>query len=173
MVKGATGIPTMNVITSTGTVPALRVNDDGKVGVGTATPGAKLMVKGEAGSPTLNIVSPTDGMTTPSIRVTEDGKVGVGTSTPGAKLMVKGATGIPTMNVITSTGTVPALRVNDDGKVGVGTATPKSKLEVSDGDVYLSNHMNGVILKSMDGTCYRITVANDGTLVSTSMVCPN
>ena len=130
------------------------------------------MVVGQAGAPTLNILSPMDGSTDPSLRVNEDRNVGVGTSTPGAKFMVKGTGTNPTLNIVTSTGTVPALRVNDDENVGLGTGSPATKLHVADGDVYLDNHQNGVILTSPSGNCFRVTIADNGTLTTTSITCP-
>jgi hypothetical protein len=48
--------------------------------------------------------------------------------------------------------------------VGIGTATPASKLTVDTGDVEVIGDTNGLILESPDGTRYRVTVANGGTL---------
>jgi hypothetical protein len=57
--------------------------------------------------------------------------------------------------------------------VGIGTTAPKSKLQVSGGDVYISFANKGIILKSLDGTCRRITLSNAGTLVvSAAITCP-
>ena len=50
------------------------------------------------------------------------------------------------------------------GNVGIGTTSPTSKLHVSAGDVEVDTIAKGVILKSPDGTRYRVTVANGGTL---------
>jgi hypothetical protein len=47
--------------------------------------------------------------------------------------------------------------------VGVGTGSPTSKLTV-DGDIEVFGSANGLILESPDGTRYRVTVANGGTL---------
>lgn len=58
------------------------------------------------------------------------------------------------------------------GKVGIGTAAPNSKFQVSAGDGYFDTIGNGVILRSPDGSCYRVTVANGGGLVTTAIVCP-
>ena len=55
------------------------------------------------------------------------------------------------------------------GNVGIGTDTPASSLDVADGDVEVSQIASGIILKSPDGTRYRVTVANGGTLTVTAV----
>jgi len=52
------------------------------------------------------------------------------------------------------------------GNVGIGTATPASKLEVDNGDIEVVDSANGVILRSPNGTRYRITVDNAGNLTT-------
>lgn len=59
-----------------------------------------------------------------------------------------------------------------DGNVGISTADPKSKLQVTDGDVYIESIGKGIILKSEDGSCFRVTIKNDGTFSSESLSCP-
>jgi uncharacterized protein len=56
---------------------------------------------------------------------------------------------------------------------GIGTVAPNAKLHVKNGDVYVENINAGVILKSPDGNCWRITVGNTGLLTATSVTCPN
>ena len=48
-------------------------------------------------------------------------------------------------------------------KIGIGVKAPASKLTVA-GDVETTGSSNGIILESPDGTRYRVTVANGGTL---------
>ena len=64
------------------------------------------------------------------------------------------------------------MRIKENGNVGIGTNSPKAKLEITDGDVYVTDTSKGIILTSPGGNCYRITVADDGSLVTTSITCP-
>jgi len=56
-----------------------------------------------------------------------------------------------------------------NGNVGIGTTSPTSKLEVDGGDIEVDDSASGLILRSPDGTRYRITVANGGGLAVTSV----
>ncbi len=56
--------------------------------------------------------------------------------------------------------------------VGVGVLSPNAKLQVSGGDIYADTVGNGIILRSPDGNCWRVTVANGGSLATTSVACP-
>ncbi|HEY0743758.1 MAG TPA: hypothetical protein VGD40_19970 [Chryseosolibacter sp.] len=62
--------------------------------------------------------------------------------------------------------------LNSNGYVGVGTEEPKTKLQVENGDVYISNPTSGVIMKSPDNQCWKLTVSNAGAPVFTSVPCP-
>jgi hypothetical protein len=64
------------------------------------------------------------------------------------------------------------MRIDENGNVGVGTKTPRTKLQITNGDVYVENPDKGIILKSPNGSCWRVTIANDGNFVRTSIVCP-
>ena len=59
------------------------------------------------------------------------------------------------------------------GNVGIGTSTPVAKLQVTSGDVYIDDNTKGIIMKSPNGNCWRVTVDNTGNLVRTAITCPN
>ena len=61
---------------------------------------------------------------------------------------------------------------NNGGNVGISQNDPKAKVHVSGGDVYIDNSTNGVIMKSADGNCWRMTISNAGAAVITSITCP-
>ncbi len=58
-------------------------------------------------------------------------------------------------------------------RVGLGNLKPATQLQVSKGDVYLDNIGSGVVIKSPNGQCWRLTVDNSGVVVSTSIICPS
>jgi hypothetical protein len=58
------------------------------------------------------------------------------------------------------------------GNVGIDTEIPQSKLHVNQGDVYVESIGNGVILRSPDGNCWRISVSNTGVVTSVAVDCP-
>ncbi|MEM6632609.1 MAG: hypothetical protein AAF694_23255 [Bacteroidota bacterium] len=65
-----------------------------------------------------------------------------------------------------------AMTLNSNGFLGIGTTEPASKLQVDQGDVYVNGVGQGVIMRSPDGQCWRITVGNTGTLGTSSVTCP-
>ena len=77
---------------------------------------------------------------------------------------------LPTGRLFVGTATNTSLAsdviyVDDtNDNVGIGTTTPASKLEVDGGDIEVDDSASGLILRSPDGTRYRVTVANGGTL---------
>jgi hypothetical protein len=61
----------------------------------------------------------------------------------------------------------------DTGFVGISTTNPTAKLQVADGDIFISNIYRGIILKSVDGKCFRYKPDSDGFLKGVRITCPN
>jgi uncharacterized protein (TIGR02145 family) len=61
-----------------------------------------------------------------------------------------------------------AMVINGDSSISK-TAT----LEIKNGDTYISNSTKGIILTSPNGSCFRVTVGDDGSLVRTPIACPS
>jgi len=67
---------------------------------------------------------------------------------------------------------IPRMTITSTGNVGIATINPKSRVQVSGGDVYIENITSGVILKSPNGQCWRVTIDNAGNIVRTAITCP-
>ncbi len=70
---------------------------------------------------------------------------------------------------------LPVKRItilNSNGFVGIGTTQPKSQLQVESGDIYLNDATSGVIMKSPNQQCWKLTVSNSGSPVFVSVTCP-
>lgn len=64
------------------------------------------------------------------------------------------------------------MRLDANGNLGIGSQNPRSKLQVTSGDVYVENPDRGIILKSPNGTCWRVTIDDLGNFVRTNIACP-
>ncbi len=53
------------------------------------------------------------------------------------------------------------MQINKDGLI-----------KATEGDIFIQNITKGVIMKSPDGQCWRMTVSNEGTAVFTAISCP-
>ncbi|MET0634856.1 MAG: hypothetical protein ABWZ25_02445 [Chitinophagaceae bacterium] len=60
--------------------------------------------------------------------------------------------------------------------IGIGSDNPstpaRSRLHVFNGDVNVEQIGAGIIMKSPNGQCWRVTVSNTGTFVSAAIACP-
>ena len=167
----------------TNSVEAVRIDENQRVGVGTVSPGAMLdVVASSSTSRALDVQ-------------TNSGSLSITTSdTNGSKINFKFGTQNTTTASIENNGTenqflvfraqgttstdgnirfitngTDVMRIDENQNVGIGVTTPASKLEVDGGDIEIDDSASGLILRSPNGTRYRITVDNAGNL-STSTV---
>ncbi len=62
--------------------------------------------------------------------------------------------------------------VVSNGNVGVGSSIPAARFQVTGGDAYVGSIGSGVILRSPNGSCFRMTVSNGGVLSTAAVACP-
>jgi hypothetical protein len=58
------------------------------------------------------------------------------------------------------------------GSNGGVASVPKSRLHVFNGDVNIDQVGRGIIMKSPNGSCWRVTIDNNGEFVRTAITCP-
>lgn len=177
----------------------MRITSTGNVGIGTGDPQQKLTIEGEnnVGSETdylllnntslgnrsgvLMALSAGDNSSLTTIshhsetydfdgdKFTDFGQVN--SSGAGLILRASGNTGV--IKFINGTASTERMMLSSEGNLGIGTTNPASRLQITDGDVFIENINNGVIMKSPNGNCWRLTINNDGTTKTTAITCPN
>ena len=133
------------------------LNSSGNVGIGTTSPGVKLDVNGrfrvqDNGNIALDVN--TDG----TFQIGDTAEVGGGAFITGDNTDI---------DIVMQGG--PVVTFKNSGNVGIGTNIPASKLEVDGGDIEIDDSASGLILRSPNGTRYRVQVDNSGNLTTTAI----
>lgn len=133
----------------------------GSVGIGTTSPGAQLEINNPGGSSVANF----------RLQGGVGGSIQFRNNSFPVGLISTDATGIMQFSTGTgsSSGTSSKITILSSGNVGVGTNAPASKLEVDGGDIEVDDSASGLILRSPNGTRYRVKVDNSGNLTTTAV----
>jgi hypothetical protein len=156
----------------------MRITSAGNVGIGTTSPAFKTtiysssitdsfpLVVGQGNAPNefvgigLSGFTASNGAVKAAMVLDRNGTYGVGD--------------IHFLNNITQDNTNATLSdsrlvIRKSGNVGIGTTGPASKLAVDGGDIEVDDSASGLILRSPNGTRYRIQVDNSGNLTTTAV----
>ncbi len=184
-------------------VERMRISRNGFVGIGTANPQQKLTIEGDdnVGSNTdylalnntsfsnrssvLMALSAGDNLSLTTVghhsetydfdgdKYTDFGQV----NSSGAGLILRASGDDGVIKFLTgkdaNLSSIERMRLTNNGNLGVGTNSPVSRIQVTDGDVFIENVNKGVIMKSPNGNCWRMTINNDGSVNTTAITCPN
>ena len=120
-----------------------------------------------------------------AMTINSNSYVGIGTTNPQGTLDVNGVIAMKgteqllwdnnngTLDIAPSVGQVKILTgvitIDYNSNVGINTTSPVSRLHVNGGDVEVDDSTSGLILKSPNGTRYRIKVDNSGNLTTTAV----
>ncbi len=149
-------------------------NNGGNIGIGTSTPTRNLEVKAINGiTPDIFINS---GTLNASAGLTFSAYRSAFNLYSQGELRMLNTEKFVFQRFYAPTSTVTLMTIElPTGNVGIGypeTTTIQSKLQVKGGDVYIEDINRGVIMKSPNGQCWRITVDNTGNLITTAITCP-
>ncbi|MBI2030036.1 DUF5011 domain-containing protein [Candidatus Kaiserbacteria bacterium] len=153
----------------------MRIDTTGNVGIGTTTPGSKLVVQGlgmehwvdastnyraeQIGSGRIGLLGNRNDYFL--VYDTQNLRVGIGTTTPWGKLSVTGSgTGTGLAFAVADSANTPRFVIQDNGNVGVGTSSPTAQLHTT-GTVRFSNFGAGTLTTDASGN---LSVSSDERL---------
>nr|AEI30283.1 pectin lyase fold-containing protein [uncultured microorganism] len=139
----------LTIVTGSGETELVRVQEDGKIGVGTPSPVEKVSIVGSGSTETTVVSNPTVGIydtagnTGLIVRKTDTNTEGQFIASDN-DVIIGAAT---THNLLIRTDNATRIKITSDGKVGVGVASPDGKLDVCGGvkitdDGYLNMKYN-------------------------------
>jgi len=159
------------------TTTALR----GNVGIGTTAPGSKLDIEGSTRLGGVANIDRTAGTLANLISLqargaAEASNFGNPLGNGAGEISENGLSGLiigtrSTASLVLGTSNTERMRILAvSGNIAIGATAAASKLTVTSGDVEVATIASGLILKSPDGTRYRITVPNGGTVLTITAV---
>lgn len=130
----------------------------------------------------FSIYTRNQGQMNENLVVNSLGNVGIGTTSPNRKLHING-TSLIEGNLELQGGSGSALFYNPTNTAwstltmsANNRLTNNYTMEITNGDLYISDlnttGNQGVVTKSPNGQCWKITVDNSGNLVTTAITCP-
>jgi hypothetical protein len=154
----------------------------GKVGIGTSAPKSALEVRDNAANggrltisgsiPTIKLSDTAYSGNGIIIGMAKDSSNLINRSGKGDLVFTNEAYGNGGSYVFgTGVPSETCVKITEDCKVGIGTDAPVATLDVR-GDINLGDIGTGVIMKSPDGNCWRMTVSNTGQPVFSTITCP-
>jgi len=158
--KGGTGADPTNLLdVKLGGTSKAVIDANGNVGIGTTSPDQVLDIQAGAGITRLTSTTGTNSAyyvatnTGGNAYFGRDNSSGTAFGTPYAAAVWNEANNA----LVFGTNNTPRAQIDSSGNFGIATSTPEDKLEIGGAGA-------GIILASPDGTRYRLTVANGGTL---------
>lgn len=146
---------------------------NGKVGIGTATPGDEFEVRVNGGNGGIRISNTSVGAQDYAALRFYQGAIQRGVLYSHLDdIYLRGYQSHNNL-ILQAHETINGAPGQIQGNVGIGTITPAAKLQVAEGDVYIEDIGKGVIMKSPNGQCWRYTPDNTGQLTPTAVSCPN
>ena len=152
----------------------MRIDSSGNVGIGTTSPSSKLEIS-EDSSSILNLYRPNSSTAAASF-LDFNFNTANGTKAVYARIRSdvetntdSGQGGDLSFHTANAGTISEVMRLTENGNVGIGSTSPTSKLTVAVGDIETSGVGYGIILKSPNGTRYRVTVDNSGNLSTTAV----